>query len=263
MILKNRPFTTLAIIVLTAVTSGLMAAPRNMLPRFPEVIIEKGLSENFKVTECKARVDISGNDADTAVNVSIINRGATAVKSSLKFRVLYPTSESQIRVRINGKQINYSRNNPRHEFELQPQETIKVDIAARMQVNYSIDGVRKALREQEAEKGQTNRKFLINDFTSLFEREKFGKRFMVGPLVSKWGVFPVEFDHINIEVAVPSEFAIVAQAADAWQESRNGNAKVFTTTGLENFNGVVFLPENDREEFIKTQKILTSESFMH
>lgn len=260
---KSKLFSVLITIIFTAFTSGLAAAPRNMLPRFPELIIEKGLSENFKVTDCQAKVKISDNDADSTLKVSIINQGSTAVKSSVKFRILYPTAESQVRLRINGKQVSYSRANPRHEFELQPQETINIDLSARIQVNYSVDGVRKALREQESDKDNKKKGFVMSDFTTLFEREKFGKRFMVGSLVSKWGVFPVEFANVSIEVAVPNDYSMVASSTETWKESRSGNSKVFLTTAMENFSGAVFLPEGDREEFIQTQKILNSENFMH
>jgi hypothetical protein len=239
------------------------AAPRNMLPRFPEIIIEKGLSENFKVTNCQAKVKILGTDADTSLKVSILNQGSSPVKSSVKFRILYPTSENQIKLKINGKSASYSRTSPRHEFELKPAETIELDLSARIQINYSVDSVRKALREQEEEKTDKKKGFLIGDFTSLFEREKFGKRFMVGPLVSKWGVFPIEFSSISIEVSIPQDFAMVSPAADQWKESHSGNSRSCVYSGSDGFSGTVFLPESDREEFIQTQKILTSEGFMH
>ncbi len=252
------------LILFTLISLGLEAAPRNMLPRFPELIIEKGLSENFKVTECRAHVKISGTDADTGVKVQLLNQGSSAVKSSLKVRILYPTSENQVKIKIDGKSQKYDRANPRHEFELQPQQSISIELSARTQINYSVDSVRKALREQEEEEKQTKRKtFLMSDFTSLFEREKFGHRFMVGPIVSKWGVFPIDFTGVDIEVNVPSEFVMVTENSEIWKESRNGGSKVFRTSDPELFKNAVFLPESDKEDFIKTQKILSSEKFLH
>jgi len=214
------------------------------------------------VTECAAKVRISGNDADASLKVQMKNVTDKPLSSSIKFRILYPASESQVRININGKSTRFNRANPRHAFELKPGETISFDINARTSVNYSVDSVRTALREQDEE---SNRKkgFLMEDFTKLFEREKFGRRFMVGSLVSKWGLFPVDFSKVSIEVSVPSEFVVVTANAEMWNQSQSGNTKVFRSETPENFGAAVFLPEGDREDFVKTQKVLASENFMH
>jgi len=256
---------SLLMVMFLLIGLSLSAAPRNMLPRFPELIIEKGLSENFKVTECQAKVKIAGTDADASIKIQLQNQGNSVVKSSLKLRILYPTSENQIKFKIDGKSISYNRSNPRHEFELQPQQTISLEVSSRTQINYSVDSVRKALREQEEEEEtqKKRKKFLISDFTSLFEREKFGKRFMVGPIVSKWGVFPIDFSGVDIEINVPSDFVMVTENADKWKETTTGSSKVFRTNDTEFFKHAVFLPESDKEDFVKTQQILTSEKFLH
>ncbi|HAE41016.1 MAG TPA: hypothetical protein DCG57_20640 [Candidatus Riflebacteria bacterium] len=253
-------------IILGLVMAGALSAEaqqRNMLPRFPELIIEKGLSENFEVTECAARVKISANDADASLKVQMKNVSDKPISSSVKFRVLYPTSESQVRISVDGKAKRFDRANPRHAFELQPGATISFDINARTSVNYSVDSVRKALRDQEDENGRRKKGFLMEDFTKLFEREKFGRRFMVGSLVSKWGLFPVDFSKASIEVSVPAEFVMVTANAEIWQQSQSGNSKVFKSDARENFSAAVFLPEGDREDFIATQKVLSSDNFMH
>jgi len=246
--------------------SGLLtqaqAQQRNMLPRFPELIIEKGLSESFSVVECIAKVDISGNNAESSLKVDMKNISGKPLSSSVKFRILYPTGESQVRIRVNGKPFKFERANPRHSFQLAPDQNINFEIKARTSVNYSIDSVRKALREQEDD-SKRKKGFLMEDFTRLFEREKFGRRFMVGPLVSKWGLFPVEIVSSSIEVKVPSEFVMVTPNADIWQHSQHGNTRIFRSDARENFSSAVFLPENDREDFIQTQKVLTSDKFMH
>ena len=251
------------ILFLLVISSSLFASPRNMLPRFPELIIEKGLSENFQVTSCDARVKVYGSDAESSLKVAIKNQGKNAVDSSVKFRILYPTSENQVKVSVNGKNIGYRRDKSRHAFTLQPDESIVFELNAKISVNYSIDSVRKALREQEREETDKKRGFLLDDFTRLFEREKYGRRFMVGPLVSKWGVFPVDFAAVTVEVEVPEEFALVSENAATWQETRNRGGRVFKSTASEGFASAVFLPESEKEEFIQTQKILTSEKFMH
>ena len=252
-----------ALLLLMVGTALVQAQPRNMLPRFPELVIEKGLSESFEVSECAAKVNISGNDAESSLKVSMKNVSDKVVNSSIKFRILYPAGESHVRIRVNNKAIKFDRSNPRHAFELKPAETIDFEINARTSINYSVDSVRKALREQADEEGKRKKGFLMEDFTRLFEREKFGRRFMVGSLVSKWGLFPVDFVKASVEISVPSEFVMVSPNAEIWQETHSGNTRVFRSEALENFSAAVFLPEGDREDFIKTQQVLTSENFMH
>jgi len=261
--LKNRIFIKSCLLILVLVASSLSAAPRNMLPRFPEIIIEKGLSEHFQVTSCEARVKIYGSDAESSLKVTIKNRSQEPVESSVKFRILYPTSENQVKVNVNGRNIGYRRDNPRHVFTLQAEESIEFDLHAKVSVNYSVDSVRKALREQEQEEPDKKRGFLLDDFTRLFEREKYGKRFMVGPLVAKWGIFPLDFAGVNIEVEVPEDFVLVGNSDNTWQESKSRGRRVFRSTASEGFAAAVFLPESDREDFISTQKVLSSERFMH
>ncbi|MDD3147336.1 MAG: hypothetical protein PHD82_08545 [Candidatus Riflebacteria bacterium] len=253
----------LAVIILVLTTSSLLAAPRNMLPRFPELVIEKGLSEFFQVTSCEGRVKVYGNDAESSLKVAVKNQGTSPVESSVKFRILYPTSENQVKVSVNGKNIGYRRDKARYTFTLQPDETIIFDMHAKVSINYSIDSVRKALHEQEQDEPDKKRGFLVSDLSKLFEREKYGRRFMVGPLVSKWGIFPVNFSAVNLEIEVPDDFALVANASDTWHETRSRSSRVFKSTAVDGFAGAVFLPETDREEFIQTQKILSSERFMH
>ncbi len=260
---KMKKYLRLLVILLALSAVSLQASPRNMLPRFPELIIEKGLSEHFKVTSCDARVRVYGNDAESSLKVTVKNQGLDPLESSVKFRILYPTSENQIRVSVNGKNINYRRDQPRHTFTLKPDESIVFDLNAKVSINYSIDSVRKALREQERDKSDKKRGFLLEDFTSFFEHEKYGRRFMVGPLVSKWGVFPVDFAAVNLEIEVPDDFTLVANASDTWQLSKSHNNRVYKSTAVDGFAGAVFLPETDREEFLQTQKILSSEKFMH
>ncbi|MDN5279349.1 MAG: hypothetical protein PWR01_3314 [Clostridiales bacterium] len=240
------------------------AASRNLLPRIPDIVLEKGFSENFLVTDCKASVKVTENDAQSTLDVSIKNRSPKKIKSSVKFRVLYPTSENQIQVRVNGKTIRYDRKSPRYSFELESQASINFSLSARTNINYSIDGVREALRkEHQDDEANKGKKFDLSGLMKLFEREKFGKRFLVGALVSKWGVFPLEFEKVQLEISVPSDFALVAQEPEKWQSKNSGRNRVFTFTSLDGFDGTVFLPETDREEFVKTQKILNSSEFMH
>lgn len=241
------------------------AATRNMLPRFPEVILEKGFSSNFIVTDCNATARIYNDTAETAVKLSIRNRSAKTIKSSVKFRVLYPTSTNQIRVKVNGRSIGYDRKSPRHKFSLESNQEISFEISAKTSVKYSVDNIRKSLREEHEnnQKKKKGKKFDLGGLMKLFDREKFGRRFMVGPVASKWGVFPLEFGKVSIKVVVPNNFTIVAQNSDKWQVSKHGDEHSYLFTNSEDFAGSVFLPISDKEDFIQTQKIMTSDEFMH
>jgi len=254
----------LYILVLVAVAvNSAEAASRNLLPRFPEIVLEKGFSENFIVTECQAKVRIVDNEADSSIQLTIQNRSDKSLKSSVKFRVLYPTSANQVQIKVDGRAIGYERESPRHQFELASQQSINFHISARTSINYSIDGVREALRKEHEEKPEKGKKFDLSGLLKLFDREKFGKRFMVGPLASKWGVFPLEFGKVQLEIIVPADFSMVSQVADQWETRRRGRETTYLFNGVEGFEGSVFLPETDREEFIQTQKVLTSSEFMH
>jgi hypothetical protein len=56
---------------------------------------------------------------------------------------------------------------------------------------------------------------------------------------------------------------MVSQVADKWETKKRGRETTYLFNSGEGFEGSVFLPESEREEFIKTQKILTSSEFMH
>lgn len=259
----NLVINTLILITLLALSTASFAASRNLIPRFPEVVIEKGFSENFLITDCNAKVRIQNNEADSTIKLNLKNRSNKELKSSIKFRILYPTSESQIRIKINGQAFNYSRQFSRHAFTLKPQEGLAIEISTRTSVNYSIDSVREALRKDNEEQAKKGKKFDLGNLMKLFDREKFGKRFMVGPIASKWGVFPLDFDKVELEIIVPADFAIVAQNPEKWTSRQRNRETIHNFTGNEGFAGAVFLPENEKDEFIKAQEILTSSEFMH
>ena len=255
----------LVITTIIIVTPRINAATRNMLPRFPEVILEKGFSSNFIVTDCNASARIYNDTAETNLKLTILNRSPKTIKSSVKFRVLYPTSNNQIRVKVNGRSIGYNRKSPRYKFTLESSKEISFEINAKTSVKYSVDNLRKSLREEyeNNRKKKKGKKFDLGGLMKLFDREKFGRRFMVGPVASKWGVFPLEFGKVTIKVSVPDNFTLVAQNSDKWQVKKQGDEQYFTFNNVEGFAGSVFLPENDKEDFIKTQKIMTSDEFMH
>lgn len=244
------------------VSGSLFAQARNMLPRFPEVVIEDGLSEYFIISDCIAKVIVNDDNADTSLSFNISNVTAKDIETSLKFRVLYPKNKNKILIRINKQDIKYQLDNPKYKLNLKTGEAARVDIISNVSVNYSVDNIRKALREDENERKGKNKNSLLRDLSSFFSRERFGKRFMVGSLVSKWGIFPLVFKDLKIEVVLPKGFGLVAQKPEIWTKKTGSNI-IFISTALEGFAGSVFLPENDIEDFIKTQQILSSHRFMH
>ena len=243
-------------------TTGIVFAgtSRNLLPRIPEFIIEKGYSDSFEVTDCKVKVKISGSTAESTLEVLIKNISDNVVKSSIKFRILYPTSKSMVRLKVNGKSANYNRENPRHSFKLASQESLRLELKAKTSINYSVDSVREALREEAA---QAKKRFALQDFSKLFAREKFGKRFMIGPLVSKWGIFPISFKNVSIKVTIPRHFSLFSNNMEKWTENKKANGITYSYTQTDGFSGSVFLPETDVKEFSQRQKVLTSKEFMH
>lgn len=249
-------------ILLTTIAS---ASPRNLLPRLPELIIEDGLSSDFLVTNCSAEVHISGNEAQSRINVQIVSRSTEELTGSIKYRILYPISSSDIRIRANEQRIDFNPSNPRLGFILEPGEEINIDIRVRTSTNYSVDAVRRALRQEEEDRqGKRSRRgFALSDLARFFSRERFGNRFMVGPIISKWGIFPLEIQQASITLRIPSSYTLVTESPEIWEKTTSSNELVFKTTNPDYFSGAVFLPEDDKDDFIKTQEILTSERFMH
>ncbi len=261
---KNNLRYIFAMVLVALLALPAFSASRNLLPRFPEVVLEKGFSQNFQVTECQAKVRITEDEAQSSMSISLQNRSPEKIKSSVKFRILYPTSESQVSIKVDGKPIKYDRASPRHTFELDSNAVISFQVSAHTNINYSIDSVREALRkEHHDDEPKSGKKFDLGSLMKLFDREKFGKRFLVGPLASKWGVFPLEFGKVQLEVIIPSDFVMVSSVAEKWKNRKTGREVIYTFKEVEGFEGTVFLPETDRDEFVKTQKILTSGEFMH
>jgi hypothetical protein len=270
MLIKTRSnfiATVVMIFVLSTVfCNSATATSKNLLPRMPEIVIEKGYSDTFEVTECQASAKIVNSDLSSNLKVTLKNVSEGLIKSSVKFRILYPTSANSVNIKINGKRISFDRKNPRYSFQLESQSEINFEISAKQSINYSINSVREALREREAESAKaknSKKRFAFDELTRFFDNEKFGKRLMMGPLVSKWGIFPVTFKNVKIEVSVPKEFVIFSQFAKEWEESTNNANKDYVFNKIENFEAAVFLPESDYKDFEARQKILSSKEFLH
>ena len=248
------------------------ATDHNILPRFPEIVIEKSYSQFFKVKDCQAKASIENDIAVTSLKAVLANISDKEIASSVKFRILYPTSLSKITINVNGKSFKYDPENPRYSFSLKPNEEIKFEMNANVYINYSIDAVRKAIKRKEEEekagvrdaksvkdKGQD----IANSFMRYFKaNDRYGKRFQIGSLISKWGLFPVDFEKINIEIKVPENFTVITSFESIWEDAKKGKKVItYKTADTDNFSDAIFLPASDKEEQLATMKILKSELF--
>ena len=192
-VMKRTIFLTILLLNLAGLT---FANPHNLLPRFPEIIIQQGMTEDYAVDSLIAIATIQDNYAHTVVNTDLRNISQTKAFTSVKFRILYPKNLSSVTIKINGSDFNYTPERNTYNFWLNPNEAVNFHIEADVSVNYSINAVRKALKEEEKAKKNIKTTF-AEDFAAYFNTEKYGKRFMTGNIVSKWGIFPLSIKSLK------------------------------------------------------------------
>ena len=241
----------------------LTAASRNLLPRLPEFVLERGHSDAFQVVECEAKSRLLDETAESNVRITLKNVSDNQVESSLKIRILYLTGDATTQLEVNGRPVRYDRANPRLPFSLAPGQEITLQLTARHGIQYSLEAATREQKEQQAplqDATQKKRGFALDDLRSLFDSEKFGKRFMVGPLISKWGIFPVDFRNVKISIVVPSDFDAILPDPARWQSRRDGRNTTFSFEGTDGFAAAVFLPAADAEQFRQAQSAAASAS---
>ena len=253
---------------------GVAEAEHNVLPRFPEIVIEKEYSQYFKVSECTAKAEIRDEIASTKLVATLVNISDKEVSSSVKFRILYPTNINNISIKIDGKNFKYTAENPRYAFTLKAGESVNFEMKTNVSVNYSIDAVKKAIKQMEEEqksggvrkvntsvkeKGQA----LADGFMKLFKaNDRQGKRFQISQLVSKWGVFPVDFEKLDLQIVVPEKFAVITDNESIWtRSSAHGGMVTYKTTDVDYYMDAIFLPETDVEHQKATLRVLKSDLF--
>lgn len=246
----------LGIIALLALSPNQGFCSKNLLPRIPELVIEKGYSDAFEVSDCSAKINIFQEQAESELRILLKNISDSPINSSLKLRILYNISDHSTQVRINGKGIRFSGKNPRFPISLMPGEQVDLEISSRQSIQYSRDALKKALEEKdESDRNKSAfSKFGIGDLTKFFERENYGLRYMIGPIVSKWGIFPVEFRKASIRVHVPRDFDGVFPDSELWKTEKKSNATIFIFEGDTGFTGAVFMPVRDVDEFVKNRQ---------
>lgn len=250
------------------------ATEHNLLPRFPEIVIEKEYSQYFKVKDCQAKAIIEGDHASTDLKAVLANISDKDISSSIKFRILYPMNINNINIKINNKPFKYDPEQPRYSFSLKPNEEIKLEMKADVSILYSIDAVRKSIKKMEEEEksggvidvkksAKSKGQDLANSFLRFFKsNDRYGKRFQIGPLVSKWGLFPVDFEKISLEIKTPENFTIITSYENIWQDvTKNKKVYTYKTTDTDNYNDAIFLPQSDKEEQLATMEVLKSERF--
>lgn len=246
-------------IILIFGASPLAAASRQLLPRLPEFVLERGHSDAFQVVECEAKSRLTEETAESLVRIKLLNVTDKQIQSSLKIRVLYLTGESSAQLEVNGRPALYDRANPRLPFSLAPGEEITLQIKARHGIQYSLDAANPDQRELQPQYAAPRKRgFALNDLTSLFDNEKFARRLMIGPLISKWGIFPIDFKNVKISIVVPTDFDAILPDEALWKSQRDSSGKTFTFEGTEGFASAIFLPEADAGQFRQAQSAAAS-----
>jgi hypothetical protein len=257
--MKRTIFLTILLLNLAGLT---FANPHNLLPRFPEIIIQQGMTENYAADSLTAIATIQDNYAHTVVNTDLRNISQTKAFTSVKFRILYPKNLSSIKIKINGSDFNYTPERNTYNFWLNPNEAVNFHIEANVSINYSINAVRKALKEEEKAKKNIKTTF-AEDFAAYFNTEKYGKRFMTGNIVSKWGIFPLSIKKLEIAATTPPNMILVSENNEVWNQKSRVKQNHFYCNDSKSYNSAVFVPEKDKEDFLETQKILNSKKFIH
>ena len=126
-----------------------------------------------------------------------------------------------------------------------------------------------SLSKEEEEKGgvrdqksvKNKGQDIANSFLRYFKsNDRYGKRFQTGPLVSKWGLFPVDFEKLSLEIKVPENFTVITSYESSWQDVKKGKKVItYKTVDTDNYSDAIFLPESDKEEQLKTMEILKSD----
>ncbi len=245
---RNTLFFLISLFALIIINPSFATGTKNLIPRVPEFVIEKGFSDSFQVVECVANTQIANEEAESFVKIILKNISDKTIDTALKVRILYLSGDRAAQITVDGKPKNFDRKNPRIVLSLSPGQETELQVKAKHGIQYNLDAAKKEKPDFRPEPETKKWGFSMGNLARFFERENFGRRFMVGPLVSKWGIFPVEFKHIRVEITVPGDFAGIfpnQEGMNAWQKKEKNNGTTFSFEGTEGFSGVLFLPKKD------------------
>ncbi|MBF0543536.1 MAG: hypothetical protein HQM08_03840 [Candidatus Riflebacteria bacterium] len=189
---------------------------------------------------------------ETTLFVKLKNVSDKQLQSSIKVRLLYLVSDSSASLELNGSHLSFNRKNPRIPISLKPGEELTLNVKAKQGIEYNLDALKKEENGRtldDDEEGKKKKKFSLNDLAKLFDSGNFGKRFLVGQLISKWGIFPLEFKSVKIEIHTPSDFEGIFAESNSWQLKKKSNGNYFICENTSGFQGTVFLPKKDVEQY--------------
>ena len=230
-------------------------SPHNLLPRLPQIVFDKGTSDMFSVEELSAKADMELYNARTELNIKLKNISQKQINIPIKFRVLYPTGKNPVKVSINKKTIKYNQENPVTDLKLSPGEITDISIQAYISTDYSINNIKKAIAAQQKQ-NKTKLQSVGESFARYFNQEVYGTRFMVGVLVSKWGIFPVNIKHAKIEINTGSDMIHISEKPDIWKQLNHKKGKKFVCESTEGFETTVFLPSKDESAFKENLELI-------
>ena len=230
-------------------------SPHNLLPRLPQIVFDKGTSDMFSVEELTANVDMELYNAKTELNLKLKNVSEKQIQIPLKFRVLYPTGKNPVKITINNKSIKYNQENPIEILKLSPNEIADISIQAYVSTDYSVNNIKKAIAAQENQK-KSKLQTVGESFARYFNQEIYGKRFMIGVPVSKWGIFPVNIKKAKIEITTSSDIIVISEKPEIWKQVSRKKGKKFICESTEGFETTVFLPAKDESAFKENLELL-------
>lgn len=248
-------FKSALLIVILSVVSCFASSPHNLLPRFPQLVFDKGTTDMFCVEELIAYADMQAYTAQTELSVKLKNVSEKQINLPIKIRVLYPTGKKSVSILVNNKTKEYKQENPTIDLSLAPNETTNISIKAHVSTDYSVNNIKKAIVAQENQKKSKLQTF-GESFARYFNQEVYGKRFIVGTLVSKWGIFPVDIKKSKIEVNASNDIVLISENSGIWKETSRKKGKKFICEATEGFETAVFLPEKDIEAFKENQQLI-------
>lgn len=274
-LLTNRNKLIIILICLLFKIVNYACAERNLIPRLPEIIIEKGYSEYFTVNECKIKAKIENEIVKSKLFISILNTSQTPIESTIKIRALYLLSDDSLKLKISGQTQKFTRKNNRYNITLEPNKPITFEIEAIQNILYNLEDQINELKNKKqrsifattsSDSKKTENKFKANsimqDLIKYFDNENYTKALSIGTIVSKWGVFPVNFNNVNIELIIPNNYeAIINSNLNEWNLQKRSSEKIYSYQCSENcsdkFKEVIFIVGKDALKFRELQKYLS------
>ncbi|NLM17758.1 MAG: hypothetical protein GX221_08595 [Candidatus Riflebacteria bacterium] len=255
--MKIRVSLFVLLVLLSLPFSSHASADRNMLPRFPEIVFKLRNSASLSVTELKASADIGDSKALSEIEADFKNVSDSKISGEMKIRVLYPVSERDIKIFVDGKKTSYSPDRMR-KFFLDPGKSMKIKINAESYTKYSAEAVRKALSENHKDRRNRKREDTFKgSFARFFKGiQKYENRFMTGNIVSNLGLFPLSVDKCSLVISVPLDYIAITPNEEAWTKKREDKKLLYISASNDAYNSLTLMPEKEKESFLQTRELM-------